>query len=140
MRTIAARDRPREKLVRAGVASLGDNELLALVLGAGTSRMNALGLANMVLEASGGVHGLPATGREEFRSIPGVGEARAAQILAAIELGRRTLLRPPADRVLLRTPRDVAMHLLPEYGARPVEQFGIVLLDTKHQLIKTVLL
>jgi DNA repair protein RadC len=102
--------------------------------------MNALGLANVVLASSGGLHGLPAAGRDELRRIPGVGDARAAQILASIELGRRTLLREPEDRPLLRTPREVALHLLPEFGARPVEQFGIVLLDTKHRLLKTTLL
>ena len=136
----AARDRPREKLGRLGAAGLGDNELLALVLGSGTRRVNALALANLVLEAAGGLHGLPACGHDELQRIPGVGEARAAQVLAAVELGRRTLRRQPDDRPQLLTPGEVAMHLLPEFGARPVEQFGIVLLDTKHRLIKTVVL
>jgi len=136
----AARDRPREKLDRLGAAGLGDNELLALVLGSGTRRVNALALANLVLEAAGGLHGLPACGRDELQRIPGVGEARAAQVLAAVELGRRTLRRQPDDRPQLLTPGEVAMHLLPEFGARPVEQFGIVLLDTKHRLLKTVVL
>jgi DNA repair protein RadC len=136
----AARDRPREKLGRLGAAALGDNELLALVLGSGTRRAGALALANLVLEASGGVHGLAAFSSGELRRIPGVGEAKAAQVLAAIELGRRTLLRQPADRPQLLTPGEVAMHLLPEFGARPVEQFGIVLLDAKHRLIRTAVL
>jgi DNA repair protein RadC len=140
VKQIARRDRPREKLARLGVSALGDNELLALVIGAGTSQMSALTLANLVLEQGGGVHELPAVGRDELRRLPGVGDARAAQILASIEFGRRTLLREPGDRPLLRTPRDVAMHLLPEYGARPVEHFGIVLLDAKHRALKTALL
>jgi DNA repair protein RadC len=136
----AARDRPREKLGRLGVAALGDNELLALVLGSGTRRAGALALANLVLEASGGVHGLPACAGDELRRVPGVGEAKAAQVLAAVELGRRTLLRQPADRPQLLTPGAVAMYLLPEFGARPVEQFGIVLLDTKHRVLRTAVL
>jgi len=136
----APRDRPREKLARLGIAALGDNELLALVLGSGTRRMNALALANLVIESSGGLHGLPASSRDDLQRIPGVGGARAAAVLASIELGRRTLLRQPAVRPQLRTPGEVAMHLLPEFGARPVEQFGIVLLDTKHRILKTVVL
>jgi DNA repair protein RadC len=136
----ATRDRPREKLGRLGAASLGDNELLALVLGSGTRRAGALALANLVLAAADGIHGLAGFSGGEMRRIPGVGEARAAQVLAAIELGRRTLLRQPADRPQLLTPADVAMYLLPEFGARPVEQFGIVLLDTKHRLIRTAVL
>jgi DNA repair protein RadC len=137
---MALRDRPREKLARLGATALGDNELLALVLGSGTRGANALTLANLVLEAAGGLHGLPACTREELRRVVGVGDAKAAQILASIELGRRTLLREPADRPMLRTPGDVATYLIPEFGARPVEQFGVVLLDTKHRLLKTAVL
>jgi DNA repair protein RadC len=136
----AARDRPREKLGRLGAASLGDNELLALVLGSGTRRAGALALANLVLEASGGVHGLAALGSGDMQRIPGVGEAKAAQVLAAVELGRRTLLRQPAGRPQFLTPAEVGRYLLPEFGARPVEQFGVVLLDTKHRLIRTTVL
>jgi len=140
VRTTALRDRPREKLGRLGVAALGDNELLALVLGSGTRRTGALALANLVLDAAGGIHGLTACTGGELRRIPGVGEAKAGQVLAAIELGRRTLIRQPEDRPQLLTPGEVAMYLLPEFGARPVEQFGIVLLDTKHRLIRTAVL
>ena len=104
----AARDRPREKLGRLGVAALGDNELLALVLGSGTRRAGALALANLVLEAAGGLHGLPGCTGDEMRRTPGVGAAKAAQVLAAVELGRRTLLRQPADRPQLLTPGEVA--------------------------------
>jgi len=136
----AARDRPREKLGRLGAASLGDNELLALVLGSGTRRAGSLALANLVLEAAGGVHGLAALSGCDLRRIPGVGEAKAAQVLAAVELGRRTLLREPADRPQFLAPAEIALHLLPEFGARPVEQFGLVLLDTKHRLIRTTVL
>ena len=135
-----ARDRPRERLGRLGAAALGDGELLALVLGHGTRRAGALTLANLLLEAAGGVHGLAACSGNELQRVPGVGDARAAQVLAAVELGRRTLLRQPADRPQLLTPRDVAMFLLPEFGARPVEQFGVVLLDAKHRLVRTTVL
>jgi DNA repair protein RadC len=140
VKQLALRDRPREKLGRLGATALGDNELLAVVLGTGTPGMNSLAVANAMLEAAGGLHGLLTSSRDELRRLPGVGAARATQVLAALELGRRTLLREPADRIQLKTPRDVALHLLPEYGARPVEQFGIVLLDTKHRLLKTSVL
>ena len=123
-----------------GPAALADRELLAVVFGAGTRRLNALAMSAAVLDASGGLHGLLQSSWEELRSLPGVGPARAAQVLAAVELGRRTLLREPDERSPLRTPKDVAAYLLPGFGARPVEQFGIVLLDTKHRLLKTVVL
>jgi DNA repair protein RadC len=133
-------DRPREKLSRAGAASLGDNELLAILVGTGTAGRNALGLANQVLDAVGGLHGLLRTSRDELLRVHGVGDARAAQLLSAIELGRRVLTRQAGERKQIKGPRDVAEQLLPEYGSRPIEQFGALLLDTKHRVLRTTLL
>ena len=70
----------------------------------------------------------------------GIGTAKAAQVVAALEFGRRTLTRAPAARLQLLTPHDTAGFLLPHYGARPVEQFGIVLLDTKQRVLRTAVL
>ena len=137
MKQLAPDDRPREKLDRVGAAGLGDNELLAIILGGGTRRMNALSVANVLLQASGGLHGLLRLTRDDLRRVEGVGAARAAQILAALELGRRSLSRRPSERVQLVSPRDVAVFLMPEYGGRAVEQFGMVLLDTRHRVIRT---
>lgn len=133
-------DRPREKLRRVGASGLGDNELLAIVIGAGTPEASVLTLANTVLATAGGLHGLLRVGQDDLLGIRGFGQARAAQVLAAIELGRRVLARRPAERVQLLCPRDVAAYLLPEYGSRPVEQFGLVLLDTRHRVIRTMVL
>jgi len=135
MKEVAPHDRPREKLERLGPSALGDNELLALVLGSGSRGHDVLDLSNIVLEQCGGLHGLTRAAAADLRRIAGVGSARAAQVLAAVELGRRTLVRTHADRPILNTPRQLASYLLPQYGSRPVEQFGIVLLDTKHRLL-----
>ena len=137
MKTVATHDRPREKLARLGAAALGDNELLAIVLGHGRARASALDLANAVLAEAGGLHGLVRVQYESLTALHGIGAARAAQVAAAIELGRRTLTRAAGDRVQLRTPRAVAEYLLPLYGAQPVEQFGVLLLDTKRRVIRT---
>jgi DNA repair protein RadC len=136
----APHDRPREKLVRLGVAGLGDNELLAAVIGSGSRGRPALDLANAVLSACGGVHGLTRVSHDDLRRVRGVGMARAAQMLAAVELGRRTLRRPGAEREPLTSPADVAALLLPQFGAHRVEHFGIVLLDTRHRVLRTTLL
>ena len=138
MRGLAANDRPREKLGRVGPSGLGDNELLAIVIGGGARGVGALGLANSVLEAAGGLHGLLRLTPDDLCRIGGVGMARAAQVLAALELGRRSLVRRAPERRRLVSPRDAAELLLPEFGARPVEQFGVVLLDTKHRVLRTV--
>jgi len=140
VRHLPARDRPREKLERLGAPALGDNELLAVILGSGTSDMDALAMASAILETVGGVHGLIKATLDDLCRVQGVGVARAAQMLASLEFGRRTLLNAPAIRPRLSTPKDVALHLLPEFGARAVEQFGIVLVDARHQLLRTRIL
>jgi DNA repair protein RadC len=140
MKAVAPHDRPREKLERLGAAALGDNELVALVLGSGTREGDALTLANRLLEQSGGLHGLTRTGAGTLRDVAGIGRARAAQVIAAVELGRRTLVRGGDERPRLNSPRQLAAHLLPLYGAHAVEQFGIVMLDTKHRVIRTKIL
>ena len=136
MKAVAQHDRPREKLERHGVSGLGDNELLALVLGNGSRGRQVLDVANTLIEHVGGLRGLTRVDPAELRRLPGIGRARAAQVLAAVELGRRTLVRASTERPRLRTPRELAAHLLPLYGAKPVEQFGIVMLDTKHRVIR----
>ena len=140
MKTVAAHDRPREKLQRLGSSALGDNELMAIVLGHGRANASALDLANTLLAGIGGADGLARARLEDLTKIDGIGPARAAQILAAVELGRRTLTRGGRQRVQVTSPRIVADLLLPQYGNRPVEQFGVVLLDTKHRVLRTTIL
>ena len=140
MKSLAPHDRPREKLERLGPSGLGDNELLAVILGHGFRAASAIDVANRVLESVRGVHGLTRQSPADLCRLKGIGAAKASQILAAVELGRRTLVRQPERRVQLDSPRDVASYLLPSYGARQVEQFGIVLLDTKHRVLRTAVL
>jgi DNA repair protein RadC len=137
MKTVAVHDRPREKLQRVGATALGDNELLAIVLGHGRANASALDLANAVLAGAGGIERIARAGYDELRGIPGIGAARAAQIVAAVELGRRTLSRTGKERVQITSPKSLADMLLPLYGSRSVEQFGVVLLDTKHRVMRT---
>lgn len=140
MKHLPLDDRPREKLKRLGVAGLGDNELLAIVLGSGTRQADSLALANGIIQASAGLHALPRFTCDELERVPGVGATKAAQVLAAIELGRRTLVRRAAVRIQFASPREVAEYLIPQYGTGPVEQFGILLLDTKHRLLRTTVI
>jgi DNA repair protein RadC len=140
MKGVAPHDRPREKLERLGPAGLGDNELMALVLGGGVRGRSALDLANRLIEYAGGLHGFTRISATALRRVDGVGRARAAQVMAAIELGRRTLVRDMVERPRLTTPRQVAAYLLPEHGSSAVEQFGIVMLDSKNRVIRIKLL
>jgi DNA repair protein RadC len=139
MKELSPGDRPREKLLAHGAAALGDNELVALVLGSGCRERDALAVANELLASHGGLRGLVRSTADDLGRAPGVGRAKAAQVLAAIELGRRTLTTAPRDRVQLLAPRETAAFLMPAYGGRAVERFGLVLLDTKYRVIRTTL-
>jgi DNA repair protein RadC len=113
--------------------------LLALLIGHGTARASALTAANRLL-SSRGVHGLTRMHLDELAEVPGIGSAVAARITAAIELGRRTLTISPSARPQLLTAHDAAEILLPQFGAYPVERFGVLLLDARHRLLRTRLL
>ena len=126
MKDLLPDDRPREKLRHHGAAALGDNELVALVIGNGTRRGNALSVANALLAAHGGLHGLTRCTADDFVRIAGIGRVRAAQLVAALELGRRTLAHAPSARLLIRGPDDAASYLMPRFGSRGVEQFGLL--------------
>jgi DNA repair protein RadC len=140
MKNLLPGDRPREKLQRHGPAALGDNELVALVLGSGSRRRDALSVANALLAAHGGLHGLTRCTADDLVRIAGIGRARAAQIVAALELGRRSLAHGTTERFRIRAPQDAAVYLMPRFGSRAVEQFGIVLLDAKHRVVRTAVL
>jgi DNA repair protein RadC len=137
MKDLSPDDRPREKLRRHGVASLGDNELIALVIGNGFRRGNALSVGNALLAAHGGLHELTRCTLDDFARTAGIGGARAAQLMAALELGRRTLSQAPSARLRIRGPEEAAAYLMPRFGSRGVEHFGILLLDGKHRAMRT---
>ncbi len=129
-------DGPRERLARTGVASLADAELVALVLGHGVPGRSARAIADELLREAGGLHGLARARGSHFARAAGVGTVQASRLLAAVELGRRTLTVPPEKKLPLQSPRALARFLLPQFGAHPVERMGAVLLDARHRLIR----
>jgi DNA repair protein RadC len=137
MRLPAPQDRPREKLARSGVGALGDNELVALVLGTGVRARPALEVAQDVLDLSGGVYGLTQAGIDDLLRVSGVGRSRAARLMAAVELGRRAISQVAGERVRFGRPSDIGRYLLPLYGGHREERFGIVMLDSKLRLIRS---
>ena len=139
MKELTPSDRPREKLLAHGADALGDNELVALVVGSGCRERDALTVANELLAARGGLRGLSRSSADELGRIAGVGRAKAAQVLAAVELGRRTLTRAPKYRPQLLSSADTVDYLMPVFGGRVIEQFGVVLLDTKHRVLRSTI-
>jgi DNA repair protein RadC len=131
---LSPEDRPREKLLTLGASSLGVNELLAVLLGSGTRSHSALELANRILDLGGGLDGLARSTPAALARCEGLKAARAARILAAFELGRRALSPPLSPKPQFHLPEDAARFLLPRYGTKPLEEFGIAVLDTRNRL------
>jgi len=135
IRELPAYERPRERLKESGPASLSNSELLAIILRTGTASENVLGLAARVLTRFGGLSGLARASFGELCAERGVGQAKAAQLKAALELGRRLVSTHPEERAVVRSPQDVANLLMAEMGFLDQEQLRVVLLNTKNQVI-----
>ena len=128
-------ERPRERLKHSGPASLSNSELLAIIFRTGTASENVLGLAARVLTRFGGLAGLARASFSELCAEHGVGQAKAAQLKAALELGRRLTASQPAERAVVRSPQDVADLLMADMCLLDQEQLRVVLLNSKNQVI-----
>ncbi len=135
IRDLPAWERPRERLRESGAASLSNAELLAIILRTGTTSESVLDLGVRLLARFGGLGGIARASFNELCAERGVGEAKAAQIKAGLELGRRLLCTQPEERAVVRSPEDVANLMLAEMGFLEQEQFRVVLLNTKNQVM-----
>jgi DNA repair protein RadC len=131
-------DRPRERLSSHGAEALADVELLALLLRTGPRGTNVARLASQLLARFGGLRGLASAGAAELASAEGMGPAKSASVVAALELGRRLAARRmrPGDAVL--SPADVHRHFHPRLRDAPHERFVVVLLDGRHRWLREV--
>jgi DNA repair protein RadC len=130
---LPAEERPRERLARCGAAALSSRELVALVLGTGSARRSVLDVADDLI--GGGLRELAGRPLPELERQHGLGKAKAARLLAALELGARTASESGlGERPCFRAPEDSARFLLPRYAARPVEVFGMLAVDVRHRL------
>ena len=132
VRDLPAEDRPRERLARHGVSALSNRELLTLLLGSGSAQASALDVAESLLGS--GLRGLAERSLPDLEQVKGLGRAKATRLLAALELGARLASEGRTPAACFRTPQDAARWLLPRYGNRPVETFGILALDVRHRL------
>jgi DNA repair protein RadC len=123
-------ERPRERLAFYGAEQLRDDELVALVFGSG----GALGVAQALLDLTGGVPGLRRVGLQELCRLRGIGAARASQLKAALELGRRALLPEPLDGLLVRGAADLAPALQIELAHGEQEAIHVFGLDARHRV------
>ena len=133
---LPAQSLPREKLLARGPASLGDAELLAILLRTGTAGRNVLLMAQEVIDHCGGLAGLLSADATQLKALKGLGgSAKRAELLAVMELARRAVSQQMQQRASLGNP-DLAMQYVQLHLAhKPHECFAVLFLDTQHRLI-----
>lgn len=128
-------ERPRERLLRAGPATLSDAEILALLLGQGLTGMPAVELARSLLQKFGGIRGTLNTEPTELCGIKGIGPAKVAVLLAARECGTRYLRERLRPGTTIGSPADSREFLLASLRDRPHEVFCCLFLDNRHRVL-----
>jgi DNA repair protein RadC len=137
MREILPEERPRERLRHYGERSLSTTDLLSIILNTGIKGESVMQVAGRLLSQAGGLRGLYQLDFEELAAVKGIGESKASKIKASLELGRRLAAAAPDDRVTIEGPDDVVRLLAVEMEALQQEQLRVVLLDTRHRVIRT---
>jgi DNA repair protein RadC len=127
-------ERPRERLARLGAQSLTTAELLAILLRVGLPGENAIQVGERLLQQLGGLSGIHRISFDEFCNAQGVGPAKAAQIKAAIELGRRLAIEKPDERAVIHSPDDAAALVAYEMSALEQEALKVMVLDTRNRV------
>jgi DNA repair protein RadC len=128
-------ERPREKLLQKGAASLSDAELLAIFLRTGVRGKSAVDLARELLTRFGNLTQLAGAGEADFRDIKGMGQAKYVQLQAALEMSKRALKEELQRGDALNSPRAVRDFLQLLLGGRHQEVFVVLFLDTQHRVI-----
>ncbi|WP_407691374.1 RadC family protein [Robertmurraya mangrovi] len=133
-------DRPRERFEKNGPESLSNHELIALLLRTGTKDESVLQLANRLLAHFEGLRLLKDATLDEITEIKGIGKAKAIQVLAAVEIGRRVANLAYNDRYVIRSPEDGANYVMHDMRFLSQEHFVCIYLNTKNQVLhkKTV--
>ena len=129
-------ERPRERLEHYGPQALSVVELLAIILRTGTREENVIRLAQRLLTTHEGLAGLARAPFSDLVTTKGVGQAKATQLKAAFELGRRLLVAAPHERPLVKSPADAANLLMMEMGLLEQEHLRTILLDSKNHVLK----
>ncbi|MEY2857747.1 MAG: repair protein RadC [Cyanobacteriota bacterium] len=140
-------ERPRERLMAVGAKNLSEAELIAILINTGQTKGNlsAIGLAQHILQELGKYKRAPLdvlrdVNPRELMRIPGIGPAKAATIIAAVELGKRTFIFKPNERVTVDSPASAAAVLSNDLMWQHQERFAVLMLDVKNYLLATKIL
>lgn len=131
-------ERPRERLHQYGPEALSDAQLMAILLGTGDVGRSAVGVAMDLLSRYRDLREMSTAGASDICSVPGIGKAKAARLLAAMELGKRIQAFPLKEGDLIRGSRDVFESCQPYLRDLKKEVFRVVLLNGKNRVIRTV--
>ena len=127
--------RPMEKLLSFGVDNLSNKELLAILIGSGTRELNAIELANKLLDFDFVHSQLLFATVEELMQIKGIGISKATRIVAGLELGKRLSMVDRYDQISYNSPQTVAEYFYSHYLQSSTEEFVVLILDSKNKLI-----
>lgn len=133
----APEDRPREKLLLKGTQALSDAELIAILIGTGTSTMSAVEVSRKILQhVNHHLHDLARLSIKDLIKIKGIGEAKAVTIVAALELGRRRKLTDAGDKPKISSSRDAFDHIVGDLIDLPHEEFWVLLLNRANRVMR----
>lgn len=130
-------ERPREKALQFGVGALSNRELLAIILRTGIKGKSVLEVVDELLRKADGLSGLEKMSRQEMCHIPGISEIKAVELLACIELNRRTLYEKASSRDVIAEPEHLVEWLQREIGPSPQEKFLAIYLDASHHILSS---
>lgn len=138
IRVMPAGERPQERLERLGAAALSDAELLAMLLRSGTRGQDVLTLSSQLIAEAGSLAGLLAWHEADFRNLRGIGRVKALQLVATMELARRSVSLPRPESPVLNRADIIAVYLESVASALDVEKFWVLCLNRRNRLRKRV--
>ena len=136
IRDMISDDKPRERLIKVGAKAVSTAELLAIILRVGGRGESVLRLAERLLAHFGSLAGLSRASINELQTVKGIGPAKAVEIKAALELGRRLVATSPEERPSINSPADAANLLMSDMMLLEQEHLRVILLDVRNKLIR----
>lgn len=138
LRETARGERPQERLARLGPTALSDTELIAMLLRSGTRGHDVISVASRLMREAGSLTGLVAWREADFQRIHGIGQIKALQLVAVVELARRVLVQQGGETPLLNRPDRMVAYLQPLAQGLQVEKFWVLCVNRKLRLLKRI--
>lgn len=133
-------ERPRERFLQVGPTAASARELLAILLRIGPPKIGVMALADELLRRFGGLAGLARADLQELQEVHGIGEVKAIEIKAALELGKRLVLSNPDQKPLIKTPADAAQLMMADMGLLQQEEVRTLLLDARNRVVSSMMI